>query len=160
MPSTFTKVITGALPARFVWRDDRCVAFLDAAPLTEGHVLVVPIDEIDKWTDAPSDLMAHLWEVVGIIGRAQMRAFPCRRIGVMIVGYEIPHLHVHTFPSNGMADFDFAGKDQHPDPAMMDRAASALRRALVDAGFAAQAGDAAVQGEHRLGSTGTEREER
>ena len=131
MATVFTQIIDGELPARFVWRDETCVAFLDSAPLTEGHVLVVPIEPIDKWTDAPPALMAHLWDVVGVIGKAQMRAFPCERIGVMIAGYEIAHLHIHSFPTTSIRDFDLARKDHHPSPERLDAAANALRSALA-----------------------------
>lgn len=141
MATDFTRIIDGDLPARFVWRDEKCVAFLDSAPLTDGHVLVVPIDEVDKWTDASDELLAHLWRVVSIIGKAQKQAFPCERIGVMLVGYEIPHLHIHTFPTNSIGDFDMRGKDPDPQPAQLDAHATALRKALMDAGYTQQAGD-------------------
>lgn len=138
MATVFTEIIEGTQPARFVWRDDVCVAFLDSAPLSDGHVLVVPVQEIDKWTDAPDDVMAHIWKVVGIVGKAQKAVFPCRRIGVMVAGYEVPHLHVHTFPSDSLRDFDFAGKDRRPDPERLEANATALREALIEAGHGGQ----------------------
>ncbi|WP_153505727.1 HIT family protein [Cumulibacter manganitolerans] len=138
MPTVFSQIIRGERPGRLVWRDPVCAAFLDAYPLTDGHTLVVPVTEVDRWTDAPDDLMAHLWQVVGAVGRAQQVAFPSRRIGLMVMGYEIPHLHIHSFPTNRFADFDLAHKDRRPDPRRLDANASALRQALREAGYAAQ----------------------
>ena len=102
MATVFSRIIAGELPARFVWQDERCVAFLSAGPLATGHTLVVPREEVDQWVDADPDLVAHLTRVAQAIGRVQVRAFGASRAGLMVAGYEIPHLHVHVWPSNSM----------------------------------------------------------
>lgn len=136
MTTVFSRIIEGELPGRFVWGDERCVAFLSIAPLRSGHTLVVPREEIDHWTDADEELLAHLLTVAKQIGAVQRGAFDAPRAGVVIAGFEVPHLHVHVFPAWGMADFDFALAETDPDPDEMDAAAEMLRRALRDAGHA------------------------
>jgi histidine triad (HIT) family protein len=138
MASIFTRIIEGELPGRFVWRDDRCVAFLTIAPTAVGHTLVVPIEEVDHWVDLPADLASHLWEVAAQVGRAQRAAFSPRRVGVLIVGDEVPHTHLHLVPMNRLSEMDLATADQSPDPAVLDDAADRLRAALRDAGHGAQ----------------------
>ena len=86
MTTIFSRIIAGEIPGTFVYRDDRCVAFMSINPLARGHVLVVPIKEIDHWIDAPPQLAAHLFEVTRLIGRAQQQAFSCERVGVIIAG--------------------------------------------------------------------------
>jgi len=104
----FTRIIEGEIPGTFVWRDDRCVVFLSINPISPGHALVVPLEEIDHWIDAAPDLNAHLFRVAQIIGQAQQATFDCDRIGVIIAGYEIPHLHLHVIPTTSIREFDFA----------------------------------------------------
>jgi diadenosine tetraphosphate (Ap4A) HIT family hydrolase len=130
MSTVFSKVISGEIPGRFVWQDDLCVGFLSIAPLAYGHTLVVPRTEVDRWTDADSELMAHLSTVAHRIGKAQVEAFGSARAGLVIAGYEVPHLHLHVWPSNSMADFDFSKAMENPDPEQMDQAAEKLRVAL------------------------------
>jgi histidine triad (HIT) family protein len=127
MGTIFSQIIAGGRPGTFVWRDDRCVAFMSINPIATGHVLVVPIEEIDHWLDAPADLTAHLFDVTRIIGLAQRDAFECRRVGVIIAGYEVPHLHVHVIPTNSMADVAFANATPWVDPAELEAAAEAIR---------------------------------
>jgi len=136
MPTVFTRIIDGELPGRFVWRDDECVAFLSIAPLKHGHTLVVPRAEVDHWLDLDPALNAHLMTVCQEIGRAQQRAFRPTRIGLMIAGLEVPHVHLHVLPIDDVHDLDFANADPHPDPAALDEAAAALRGALREMGRA------------------------
>lgn len=130
MATIFTRIIQGELPGRFVYRDDRCAAFLSIAPLQPGHTLVVPIEEIDHWVDASPELNAHLMRVCHKIAVAQQAAFDPVKVGLMIAGLEVPHLHLHVVPIRGVHDLDFANADQNPDPAALDAAADALRAAL------------------------------
>jgi histidine triad (HIT) family protein len=136
MPSVFTRIIQGELPARFVWRDDRCVAFLSAHPLRPGHTLVVPIEEVDHWLDLSPDLLGHLATVAQSIGKALKQGFRPRKVGEMIAGLEVPHVHIHLVPIDSVHDLDFDRQDTNPDPAMMDRAAETIRSALRDLGYA------------------------
>jgi histidine triad (HIT) family protein len=134
MATLFTQIIEGQIPGRFVWRDDRAVAFLTIAPITPGHVLVVPIEEVDHWIDLGPDLAAHLIQVGREIGRAQMQAFSPRRVGVIVAGLEVPHCHLHLIPINSEAELSFARADHNPDPSALDDAAERLRMALRDLG--------------------------
>jgi histidine triad (HIT) family protein len=130
MTTIFTRIIEGELPGRFVWRDDQCVAFLSINPLQPGHTLVVPIAEVDQWTDLPPELATHLMGVAHTIGQAQMRAFDPVRVGLIIAGLEVPHCHLHLVPIRGMADLDFTNAELQPDPAALDAAAARLIAAL------------------------------
>lgn len=134
MASVFTRIINGELPGHFVWRDDVCVAFLSINPLAPGHTLVVPQAEVDHWIDLDPDVTAHLTRVAQRIGRAQQRAFSPARVGLMIAGLEVAHVHLHVVPMNGVHDLDFANADPSPDPAGLEAAAAALTGALNDPG--------------------------
>lgn len=133
MPSLFTRIIDGELPGRFVWRDDRCVAFTTIAPIRPGHTLVVPIVEVDHWLDLDPDLTAHLFGVAQTIGRAQMVAFSPERVGLIIAGLEVPHTHLHVIPIESEADLDFSRADPDASSEALDDAAERLRVALRDA---------------------------
>jgi histidine triad (HIT) family protein len=126
----FTRIIDGELPADFVWKDDAAVAFLSNRPLRPGHTLVVPRSEIDHWLGLEPDLLAHLVSVSQSIGKAQMAAFKPAKIGLMLVGLEVPHVHFHVVPIRGPHDLDFDNQDPNPDPAMMKEAGESLRREL------------------------------
>jgi histidine triad (HIT) family protein len=128
--SVFSRIIAGELPARFVWQDEQAVAFLSNRPLRPGHTLVVPRVEIDHWLDVDPHLLTHLTEIAQVIGRAHMAAFKPTRVGLVIAGLEVPHLHIHVVPIRGMQDLDFANQDPNPDPKVMDEAAEAIRGAL------------------------------
>ena len=136
MPTLFTRIIDGEIPGRFVWRDERCVAFLTIAPLQPGHTLVVPIEEVDHWLDLAPDLAAHLFGVAQRIGQAQVEAFGPERVGLIIAGLEVPHTHLHVIPIRSEADLDFGRADPDPSPAAMDDAADRLRAALRAGGRA------------------------
>jgi diadenosine tetraphosphate (Ap4A) HIT family hydrolase len=131
MPSVFTRIIDGELPGRFVWRDATVVAFLSIEPVTHGHVLVVPIAEVDHWVDLEEDTWAHVALVSRHVGRALRAAFGAPRVGQMIAGFEVPHVHVHVFPAAELDDVGFAKADRSPDPAALDDAAARIRAALV-----------------------------
>lgn len=130
MASVFSRIIAGELPARFVYEDDRCVAFLSIAPLREGHVLVVPGEEIDHWLDLDDGLLAHLMAVSKTIGAALDRIYRPTKVGVMLAGLEVPHVHVHLVPIDAMNDMDFARAEKDPDPAVLDRVAADIRASL------------------------------
>lgn len=135
MSTLFTKILNGDIPGRFVWREDDVAAFLTTGPLADGHTLVVPAEEVDRWTDASPETLARVMEVARRIGAVQVEIFGSRRAGLIVAGYEINHLHVHVWPSNSMADFDFASADQNPDPEVLDANADKLREGLRAAGY-------------------------
>jgi len=130
MPTIFTRIIEGDLPGRFVWRDDRCVGFLSINPLQPGHTLVVPVAEVDHWIDLDDELAAHLMTISKRIGEAQQQVFSPAKVGLMIAGLEVPHVHLHVVPIRGVHDLDFANADPHPDDDALDRAAAVLREVL------------------------------
>ena len=141
MSTVFTRIVDGELPARFVWSDDRAVAFLSVNPLGPGHTLVVPREEIDQWVDAPPDLLAHLTNVAHAVGAAVRAVWAPRRVGLLVAGFEVPHLHLHVFPAADMGAFDFANAARTVDPGEHDGHAEALRSALRAAGHGAQVPD-------------------
>lgn len=134
MATVFTKIIEGELPGRFVWRDDTAVAFMTINPIQPGHALVVPRAEVDNWLDLDGPTNAYLMEVAHTVARAQRSAFGRHRVGLVIAGLEVPHVHLHTIPITSEADLDFRLADPDPDPGSLDAAAEAIRRALRDAG--------------------------
>ena len=136
MASIFTRIIDGELPGRFVWRDEQAVAFLSIEPLKPGHTLVVPRREVDHWLDLDPDLAAHLMRVAQSVGRGIQRAFRPAKVGLVILGLEVRHVHLHLSPIDGMRDLDFAHADRRPDPKAMDAAALRLRTALRELGHA------------------------
>ncbi len=135
MATIFSRIIDGELPGRFVWRDERCVGFLSINPIRPGHTLVVPVAEVDQWTDLEPGLATHLMAVAQTIGQAQQAVFGAERIGLIIAGYEIDHCHLHVIPTWSMGDFDFSQAAPDPDVDILDDAAARLRQALVARGY-------------------------
>lgn len=131
----FTRIIKGDIPGTFVYRDEHCVVFMTISPITTGHTLVVPIKEIDQWTDLPPKLNEHLFNVAKVIGQATKRAFSCERIALVIAGYEIPHCHLHVIPSNSMADLEFANARTNVDRNELEQAAVRIITELRGAGI-------------------------
>ena len=136
MASIFTRIINGEIPGRIIWRDDTCVAMIDIRPLNRGHVLVIPVTEVDQWTDLPAEVVTHCTGVAHAVGRAQMAVLSPARIGLMVAGCEVPHTHLHVVPLEGMGHLDFAQADPAPDPADLDAVADLLRDALRAGGHA------------------------
>jgi histidine triad (HIT) family protein len=137
VPTLFTRIIDGELPGRFVWSDDLAVAFLSINPLGPGHTLVVPRAEVDHWVDAEPGLVAHLTWVAHVIGRVVQDLWSPPRVGLIVAGFEVPHLHIHVFPAWTMAAFDFAQAARSVDDAEQDGHRDRLRAALRGAGHGA-----------------------
>ncbi|HEX6711625.1 MAG TPA: HIT family protein [Rubrobacter sp.] len=135
MATVFTRIIEGELPGRFVWKDERCVAFLSITPLKAGHTLVVPREEVDHWLDLEEDLAAHLLNVSCYIGKALQKGFQPAKVGLLIAGLEVLHTHIHLVPIDGLHDLDFDRQERDPDPAKLDEAAGVIRRSLRELGF-------------------------
>jgi len=134
MASIFTKIIDGDLPGHFVWKDDVCVGFLSIAPLQPGHALVVPRAEVDHWLDLEPEANAHLTRVAQTIGKAQEAAFRPVKVGLMIAGLEVPHVHYHVVPIRGVHDLDFSNARGDTPQEELSAAAEKLREALRQAG--------------------------
>ena len=110
MSSIFTKIINREIPAYIVAEDDRHIAFLDIFPVAEGHVLVVPKKEIDKIFDMEEEDYVELMRFARKVAKAMERVFDVNRIGMAVIGLEVPHVHVHLVPINTMSDMDFSRK--------------------------------------------------
>ena len=129
MPSIFTRIIQGELPGTFVHRDDKCVAFMSIQPLRPGHTLVVPIQEVDHWIDLPEELIQHLFTTAQRLSQAIQRAFQPRKVGLMVAGLEVPHVHLHLVPIHQLHDLDFSRQDKQANPADIAAAAEKIRQA-------------------------------
>jgi len=135
--SVFSMIIRGDLPGRFVWRDDQVVAFLTIGPVQPGHTLVVPIEQVDRWTDLDPLMWARVSEVSHKVGQALDDAFGRARVGSIIAGLEVPHCHVHLIPMDHESELSFARADLEPDPDQLDEHAIQIRSALRSAGHGA-----------------------
>ena len=133
MSTVFSKIIAGDIPGRIVYQDDTVAAFLTIEPVAYGHTLVVPVEEIDKWTDIPADLWAHMNEVAQKIGKVIVEKFNAERAGYLIAGFEVPHAHIHVFPANDMSGYTLSSAMRHDetDDQKMDAAADTIRKALT-----------------------------
>lgn len=107
MSSIFSKIINGEISGYIIAEDDKHVAFLDAMPLVKGHTLVVPKKETDLIFDLDSDDYRDLWAFTQDIARQIKKAIPCKRVGVAVVGLEVPHAHIHLVPLNSIDDLNF-----------------------------------------------------
>ncbi|MDA2979487.1 MAG: HIT family protein [Actinomycetota bacterium] len=130
MSTIFTKIINREIPGRFVYEDDICVAFLTIEPLSPGHTLVVPRQEVDHWINLDSETMTHLTHIAQRIGRAIDQAYSPMRVGMMIAGLEVPHVHIHVTQMNNPTDLDFANANSDPDPDDLDQTARLIIAAL------------------------------
>ncbi len=130
MATIFSLIIAGDSPARFVWADDVCVAFLTIEPRGPGHTLVVPRQEVDRWLDLDADAMEHLNRVARKIALAQKAEWDSDRVGLMLEGYVVPHLHIHVWPSWSPFEFHPGGIDRLANPRHLDENAVRLRSRL------------------------------
>ncbi len=108
MTTIFTKIINGEIPAYKVLEDEKFLAFLDISPLQKGHTLVIPKIEIDYIFDLDDDLLSEMIVFSKKVSKKLKFTFPCRRIGVAVIGLEVPHAHIHLIPINNMNDMNFA----------------------------------------------------
>ena len=108
MPSIFSKIVAGDIPSYKVAEDENFLAFLDIFPLTKGHTLVIPKKETDYIFDMDSEEYNELWAFAQKVAKAQKKIIPCERIGVAVIGLEVPHAHIHLVPINGASDIDFS----------------------------------------------------
>jgi histidine triad (HIT) family protein len=109
MSSVFTKIMRREILGHFVWEDELCVAIMTIQPVRDGHVLVIPRQEVDHWDVLPDELAAHLMTVAKKIATALKKSFSSRRVGLLIAGFEVPHTHLHVLPIDDMHDFDLSG---------------------------------------------------
>jgi histidine triad (HIT) family protein len=110
MASIFSRIIQGEIPCHKIAENDKFIAFLDITPVAKGHTLVVPKMEVDYFFDLEGDLLAEINLFAKEVAIKLQRTVPCRRIGVAIIGLEVPHAHVHLIPLNTMADINFSAE--------------------------------------------------
>ena len=103
----FSKIIAGEIPSYKIAEDDQFFAFLDIFPLVEGHVLVIPKLEVDKFFDVPDEYLSRMLVFAKPIAKAMEKSFRCNRVGLSVIGLEVPHAHLHLVPINGMDDLNF-----------------------------------------------------
>lgn len=112
----FTKIINGEIPSFRIAENEKFYAFLDINPLVEGHTLVIPKVEVDKFFDMPEDCLTEILVFAKPIATAIEKAFRCNRCGISVVGIEVPHAHMHLVPLNGADDLNFTRKKLSPTP--------------------------------------------
>ncbi|MCX6291324.1 MAG: HIT family protein [Bacteroidetes bacterium] len=108
MASLFTKIVNGEIPCYKVAEDEHYLAFLDISPLVKGHTLVIPKKEIDYIFDVEDELYKGLWHFSKRVSKAIEKAVPCKRVGIAVIGLEVPHAHIHLVPMNRVSDMNFA----------------------------------------------------
>jgi histidine triad (HIT) family protein len=130
MPSVFTRIINREIPGHIVAEDERFIAFLDIMPLVPGHVLAVPKKEIDYIFDLDDDTLSGLTLFAKKVARAMKKVIPCRRIGVAVVGLEVPHVHIHLVPMDSMDDLNFTRPKLKPSAEELMAMAERIRSAF------------------------------
>lgn len=131
MASIFTRIINREIPGHIVAEDDQYIAFLDISPLVLGHTLVVPKTEVDYMYDLEDDVLAGLHVFAKRVAHAIKKAVPCKRIGVAVIGLEVPHTHVHLVPMNSMGDLNFTRAKLSPSKADLEEVAQKIRGSLA-----------------------------
>ena len=132
MSTLFNKIISGEIPAHKVAETSEYLAFLDINPLREGHVLVIPKIDVDYIFDLDDDVYAGLMIFAKIIAKAIKKAIPCTKVGVTVIGLEVPHAHVHLIPIDGIADMDFSQPKLKPTEKELSEVALRILEALKD----------------------------
>jgi len=130
MASIFTRIINKEIPAYIVAEDERYIAFLDINPLVMGHVLVVPKKEVDYIFDVDDDTLAGLILFAKKVSQAIKKAVPCKRIGVAVIGLEVPHTHIHLVPMNSMGDINFTRTKLNPSKEELSEVLNSITRSL------------------------------
>lgn len=130
MASIFTKIINGEIPSYKIAENDDFIAFLDAFPLVEGHTLVVPKKEVDKIWDLNKETYLGLMDFAYETAQAIEKVIPCLRVGVAVIGLEVPHVHVHLVPMNEMNDINFMQPKKQFTPKQMKEVAEKIASAI------------------------------
>lgn len=130
MASIFSKIADREIPGHIVAENDHFIAFLDINPLVEGHTLVVPKEETDYIFDLPDQSLADLHVFSKKVAKALKRVIPCDRIGVSVIGLEVPHAHIHLIPISSMADMDFGRMKLTPSKDELSKVAALIKSAF------------------------------
>ena len=129
MPSIFTRIIDGEIPCHKVAEDDRFLAFLDINPLREGHTLVIPKLEVDKFFELPVEVLAGIMPFAQSVAKKIAAVVPCDRIGLSVIGLEVPHAHVHLIPIDSVRDMEFSRPKLKPSQEELASIAERIRNA-------------------------------
>jgi histidine triad (HIT) family protein len=130
MASIFTRIINREIPGYIIAEDDRYIAFLDISPLVLGHTLVIPKQEVDYIFNLEDDALAGLMVFAKKVAKAVEKAVPCKRIGVSVIGLEVPHTHVHIVPMNSADDVNFTRAKLSPSKEALADVAEKIRKHL------------------------------
>jgi histidine triad (HIT) family protein len=131
MPTIFTKIIRGEIPCYKIAEDDRYFAFLDINPLRRGHTLVVPKLETDYIFDLDDDTLAGIFIFAKKVSKAIVEAVPCKRIGLAVIGLEVPHAHIHLVPMDSMEDVNFRNPKLKLTPEELNKIAESIREKVI-----------------------------
>lgn len=127
----FSKIIAGEIPSYKIAENDEFYAFLDINPVNWGHTLVVPKEEVDYIFDIDDEKLGRMMVFAKGVAAAIRKALPCRKVGVTVLGLEVPHAHIHLVPLKQEGDMDFSHKIENPDPEKMKQIQSAIVSAYV-----------------------------
>jgi len=130
MPSIFTKIINREIPGHILAENDRFIAFLDVMPLVAGHTLVVPKNEVDYIFDLDDAALSEMMVFAKQVAIAVKKAVPCKRIGIAVIGLEVPHTHVHLVPMNQVGDINFTQPKLKPSCEELANIAALIRKQL------------------------------
>lgn len=131
MPSIFSKIISREIPGQIVAEDEKFIAFLDIMPMVLGHTLVVPKKEIDYIYDLDDEDIKAINVFAKKVASAVRKSVPCKRIGVAVIGLEVPHAHIHLIPMNSADDLNFTRPKLKPTPQELAAVAEKIRKALL-----------------------------
>lgn len=128
MASIFTKIINGEIPCYKIAETENCLAFLDVSPLAKGHTLVIPKKEVDYYFDLSDDLLLEVNTLAKKVAKAIEKVVPCKRIGVAVIGLEVPHAHMHLVPLNTIGDINFKSPRLNLTPAEFNQIAQSIHQ--------------------------------
>lgn len=134
MASIFTKILNKEIPGHFVWEDELCFSIMTIQPIRDGHLMVIPKMEVNHWDDVPPETAAHLMVVSQKIAKAIKAVIPCKRIGVSVIGLEVPHTHIHLIPIDNMGDLNFSLAKEMPQKKLA-ATTTAIRKSLQARGY-------------------------
>lgn len=129
MPTLFTKIVNGEIPCHKVAENEEFLAFLDIMPLRKGHVLVIPKTEVDYIFDVEDELLGRMMIFAKHVAKQIEKVFTCNRIGVTVIGLEVPHAHIHLIPINELSDMDFTQSKMSIKPEDLEGIAKSIREA-------------------------------
>ncbi len=130
MASVFTKIVNGEIPSHKIAEDAKYLAFLDINPLAKGHTLVIPKEEVDYIFDLEDELLANMMPFAKRVARAIDKVMDCKRVGIAVLGLEVPHAHVHLIPINNLGDINFANPKLEISNEELAKIAEKIRQAL------------------------------